>query len=176
MKRLNQRVLHYFACLIVLATVAAWPSPGWSRTARHTCDVDKVVRGLLQNWAKQLKEAWSQNKPGLIVSTYAANGVLLPTCSKGPLTGHEGIGGYFVKDFLPLKPVADFNFDTNPPKIGGDCTHAFASGLYDFDLTTATGNVRAQARYTYVFNGTLIAQHHSSLVPMKPPQECPAKP
>ena len=85
MNRLNRRLLHYFACLVLLAIVAAWPSAGWSRTAGHTCDVDKAVRGLLQNWAKQLKEAWSQNKPGLIVSTYAANGVLLPTCSKGPL-------------------------------------------------------------------------------------------
>jgi hypothetical protein len=176
MKRLKRRVLHYSACLIVLATVATWPSAGWPKTARHTCDVDKIVRGLLQNWGKQLKDAWSENKPELIVRTYAENGVLLPTCSKGPLSGHGEISGYFVKDFLPLKPVANFDFVSNPPKIGGDCTHAFASGLYGFKLEAFNPPKDVQARYTYVFTRTLIAQHHSSLVPTKPPQECPPKP
>jgi hypothetical protein len=178
MDRFNRRALRYSACLFLLVTIAAWPSAGWSRPAKHACDVNALVRKLLQNWVDQLKQAWSQNNPDLIVKTYAVNGVLLPTCSKGPLTGRPAIRGYFANDFLPLKPEA--TFDWNNAKIGGDCAHAFASGLYDFDLTTATGKATAHARYTYVFTSTeLIAQHHSSLVPMKPPQpqqECPSPP
>jgi hypothetical protein len=176
MKRLNRWVRHYSACLIVLAAVAVWPSAGWSKTTRRGCDVDRMVRGLLQNWGNQLQEAWKQNKPDLIVRTYAPNGVLLPTCSKGPLTGHGEIGGYFVNDFLPFRPVAIFDFNRNPPKVGGDCAHAYSSGLYDFKLEAFNPPADVQARYTYVFTGTLIAQHHSSLVPTKPPQACPAKP
>lgn len=176
MKHLNRRVLHYSACVIVLTAVAAWPSAGWSRAAKRSCDVDQMVRGLLQNWGKQLQAAWQQNKPELIVNTYAANGVLLPTCSSGPLTGHTAITGYFVNDFLPFKPVANFDFVTNPPKVGGDCAHAYASGLYDFKLEAFNPPADVKARYTYVFTGTLISQHHSSLVPTKPPQACPDKP
>jgi hypothetical protein len=176
MNRLNRRVLHYSACLIVLTAVAAWPSAGWSKTTRHACDVDRMVRGLLQNWGNQLQAAWRQNDPQLIVRTYALNGVLLPTCSSGPLAGHDQISGYFVNDFLPFKPVANFDFAANPPKITGDCAHASASGLYDFKLEAFNPPADVKARYTYVFTGTLIDQHHSSLVPTKPPQECPPKP
>lgn len=174
MNRVNRRVLRYCACLFVLVTIAAWPSAGWSRTAKHACDVNTLVRRLLQNWADQLKESWSRNDPELIVKNYAENGVLLPTCSKGPLSGRPAIRGYFEDDFLPLKPVA--TFDWNNAKIGGDCSHAFASGLYSFKLQAFNPAKDAQARYTYVFTRALIAQHHSSLVPTKPPQECPPKP
>jgi hypothetical protein len=173
MKRPNRRVLLYSACLFVFATIAAWPSAGWSRTARHACDVDKVVRARLDNWAKQLKDSWSKNNPELIVGTYAENGVLMPTCSNGPLAGHQAIKGYFANNFLPLKPEATFDF--NNAKIGGDCARPFASGLYSFKLNSS-GQV-LQARYTYVFRKTgptewLIAQHHSSLLP-NPPSSCP---
>jgi len=163
MKRLNRRVLHRYACLIILATVAAWPSAGWSRRARHACDVNTVVPMLLQNWANQLSRS-SPSSPMPIISTYADNGVLLPTCANGPLTGRAEIKGYFV-GFLKPQPAATFDMAT--AKIGGDCTHPFASGLYTFKLNDGT---QLQARYTYVFRQTgattwLIAQHHSSLEP-----------
>jgi hypothetical protein len=172
MKRLNRRVLHYSACLILAAAVAAWPSAGWSRTAKHSCNVNTLVPRLLQNWADQLKESWSTNNPELIVRTYAENGVLLPTCDNGPLTGRAAIRGYF-EEFLKLEPVATFNMATT--RIGGDCPHPFASGLYTFNLGK---DGTLQARYTYVFRQTspsawLIAQHHSSLQP-KPTSTCPS--
>ncbi len=173
MRRMNQSVMRYSVYLLLLVMVAAWPSAGWSRTTRHACDVDNVVRGRLENWAKQLKDSWSKNNPKLIVGTYAENGVLLPTCSNGPLTGHQAITGYFEKNFLPLKPEA--TFDWNNAKIGGDCARPFASGLYSFKLNSS--GQALQARYTYVFRQTgatewLIAQHHSSLTPA-PPSSCP---
>ena len=172
MKRPNRRVLLYSACLFVFATIAAWPSTGWSRTARHTCDVNKIVRERLENWAARLKESWEKNNPTLIVSTYAGNGVLLPTCANGPLAGREAISGYFVNDFLPLHPEA--TFDWNSLKVGGDCAQPVGSGLYGFKSSKGP----LQARFTYVLRQTgpdtwLIAQHHSSLQP-KPASACPS--
>jgi hypothetical protein len=172
MKCLNRRVLHSFARLLLLTAVAAWPSAGWSRTVRHACNVKELVPRLLQNWADQLQRSVSEHSPGPIVSTYAADGVLLPTCDNGPLTGREAIKGYF-EEFLKLEPKAAFDWKT--ARIGGDCTRPFASGLYTFTLGK---DGTLQARYTYVFRQTsptawLIAQHHSSLQP-KPPSACPS--
>ena len=162
MKSSNRRMLRRLACLAIIAAIA-WPATGWSRTARHACDVYTVVPKLLQNWATQLSRS-SPSDPAPIVSTYADNGVLLPTCANGPLTGRAEIKGYFV-GFLKPQPAATFDMAT--AKIGGDCTHPFASGLYTFKLNDGT---QLQARYTYVFRRTgatawLIAQHHSSLEP-----------
>jgi hypothetical protein len=144
--------------LITLARIAAWPSAGWSQTCN--------VQGLLQNWANQLKASWQKNNPDLIVDTYQPqNGVLLPTCSNGPLVGRRAIKGYF-EDFLKLKPEATFEWPS------AHCTQTFASGLYSFKVE---GGQVLRARYTYIFTGTLIAQHHSSLEPKPPaPQGCPS--
>ncbi len=178
MKRLDRRVPRYSACLIVLATVAVWPTAGWSQTCSPN-NFKTFVEGLLQNWADKLKFSWAPHiDPGLIGATYAPDAVLLPTCSKGPLDS-AGIRHYFEEDFLPLKPEATFDWDNN--KIGGDCSRPFASGLYLFDLFAFKPEKHVQARYTYVFkqmpgNVYLIEQHHSSLVPTKPAQECPKLP
>jgi hypothetical protein len=162
MRRLNRRTLYQYACLILLV-VAAWPSTGWSRPARHACDVNVLVPTLLQNWATQLSRS-SPSDPTPIVSFYADNGVLLPTCANGPLTGRAAIRGYF-EGFL--KPQPAVTFDAASGRIGGDCAHPFGSGLYTFKLKDGTV---LQGRYTYVFkqvsaNAWLIAQHHSSLEP-----------
>jgi hypothetical protein len=177
MKSLNRRMLRYSACLFLLATVAAWPTAGWSQT----CDRDTIVKERLENWAEKLKESWSTPvgiNPGPIISTYAADGVLLPTCSNGPLIGRDTeIKDYFKDTFLPLKPVAKFDFGLRKFEVGGDCTHPFASGVYDFESNKGP----LKARYTYVFRRTgpqtnewLIAQHHSSLM-LDPEQKCPPK-
>jgi hypothetical protein len=149
-------------CSILIA-VAAWPSAAWSRALRHACDVNTLVPKLLQNWATQLSRSTPSN-PTPIVSTYARDGVLLPTCANGPLAGRGEIGGYF-EGFLKPQPAATFDMSTT--KIGGDCARPFASGLYTFKLNDGT---QLQGRFTYVFRQTrpaawLIAQHHSSLEP-----------
>jgi hypothetical protein len=155
----SRRLLH--VCLIAVA-VAAWPSAGWSRA--RSCDVNKVVTALLQNWANQLKASSPDNtKP--IVGTYGDTAVLVPTCKNGPLTGDQ-IVKYF-KGFTADKPVA--TFDMPSTKIGGTCANPFASGLYSFKLDGGTGR-ELRARFTYVFEQTApaswrIAQHHSSLEP-----------
>jgi hypothetical protein len=169
MMRPNPRVPYRCVGVILLA-VAAWPSAGWSRAPRPACDVNTLVPALLQNWATQLSRS-TPSDPEPVVSTYADTGVLLPTCANGPLTGRSEITGYFV-GFLKPQPAA--MFDPASRKIGGDCRHPFASGLYTFKLNDGTV---LQGRYTYVFRqigpaAWRIAQHHSSLEPNSTSQ-CP---
>jgi hypothetical protein len=159
-------MLHRCAGLIILATVAAWPTAGWSRAARHACDIRAVVPQLLQNWARQLSQS-TPARPEPILSTYADNAVLVPTCKNGPLSGRDDeIKKYFVDFFLKPGPKVEFN--TASIKIGGTCLDPFASGLYTFTLDGDNGR-KLDARYTYIFQqnptGWLIVQHHSSLEP-----------
>ena len=164
------------AALAVLAVVA-WPSEGWSRTARHACDVNSWVGERLDNWKNQLAKSTPTN-PGPIVGTYDRNhAVLLPTCANGPLTHDskpETITDYF-KSFLKDAPVVTFE----RPMVGGVCGNAYASGLYTFKLNGGSGPA-LRARYTYVFQGDIrgapIVQHHSSLEPRTPNQQCAAHP
>ena len=160
-----------FATLTVIA-MAVWSSEGWSRTTRHACDVNNWVAGRLNNWKQQLARSTPDN-PAPIVGTYdKRHAVLLPTCANGPLTNEskpETITDYF-KSFLKNKPVVEFD----KPIVGGICGNAFASGLYTFTLDG--GRTTLRARYTYVFQGSqgpaLIMQHHSSLEPRTPDQQC----
>ena len=161
------------AALAMLA-VMAWSSEGWSRTRRQTCDVDAWAAERLSNWKTQLARSTPQD-PSPIVGTYNPHAaVLLPTCANGPLTHHskETITDYF-KGFLKDAPAVDFG----RPVVGGICGNAFASGLYTFTLNSGRGPT-LRARYTYVIQGSgnqaLIMQHHSSLEPKTPDQQCPA--
>jgi hypothetical protein len=159
--------------ILALFAVAAWSSEAWSRTARPGCDVNSWATERLNNWGRQLARSTPQD-PSPIVGTYDERyAVLLPTCANGPLTNSskpETITDYF-KSFLKDKPVVTFD----EPIVGGVCGNAFASGLYKFKLNGDRGPT-LQARYTYVFQGRRgrIMQHHSSLAPKTPDQQCPA--
>ena len=168
MKRfVRMTLLRGYGCtVVVLLAVLAWPSEGWSRTARRACDVKPIVMALLTNWTKKLAESTPQ-KTEPIVGTYEpVRAVLLPTCANGPLIGHSQIKGYF-EGFLKDQPRGEI--DTRAASIGGDCEFGFASGLYTFKLNGGTGP-ELLARYTFIFHrtasGWLIAQHHSSLEPV----------
>ena len=161
------------AALAVLA-VTACSSEGWSRTARHACDVKSWVEERLDNWKQQLARSTPSN-PSPIVGTYdRTHAVLLPTCANGPLTNQstpETITDYF-KSFLKDRPVVVAFEKLN---VGGVCGNAFASGLYTFRLDGGHGPT-LRARFTYVFQGDIrgapIMQHHSSLEPKTPDQQC----
>jgi hypothetical protein len=168
MKRFDRTVLRrYASAAVILLAVLAWPSAGWSRTARHACDVDT----LLDRWVTALR-ASSPTNPAPVVGTYAVNAVLLPTCENGPLTGGD-IKGYFV-NFLGYTPSVAINTRA----ISGDCANGFASGLYTFKLKVNGADKTLYARYTYIFRRGLITQHHSSLEPkprpVAPGDGCPA--
>ena len=163
------------AALAVVAVTACSPE-GWSRTARHACDVRSWVNERLDNWKQQLARS-TPSDPSPIVGTYdRTHAVLLPTCANGPLTNQstpETITDYF-KSFLKDRPVVD-TFEK--VIVGGVCGNAFASGLYSFKLDGGRGPT-LRARFTYVFQGDIrhapIMQHHSSLEPRTPDQQCAA--
>jgi len=163
------------AALAVLA-VTACSSEGWSRTARHACDVKSWVEERLDNWKQQLARS-TPSDPSPIVGTYdRTHAVLLPTCANGPVTNQstpETITDYF-KSFLKDRPVVVAFEKLN---VGGVCGNAFGSGLYTFKLDGGRGPT-LRARFTYVFQGDIrgapIMQHHSSLEPRTPDQQCAA--
>lgn len=128
------------------------------------------------NWKQQLAISTPAD-PSPIVGTYdRTRAVLLPTCADGPFK-HDTIPTItdYFKGFLEHRPVVDGEF--KKLTVGGVCGNAFVSGVYDFRLDGGSGPT-LQARFTYVFqgdiHGALIMQHHSSLVPKTPAQECPA--
>ena len=163
------------SAVLALLVIVAWSSEGWSRTRTHACDVNDWVGERLDNWKQQLARS-TPTDPAPIVGTYdPRHGVLLPTCANGPLTNEskpETITDYF-KGFLKDTPVVEFD----RPIVGGVCGNAFASGLYSFKLNGGSGPT-LRARYTFVFQGSLrgarIMQHHSSLEPRTPDQQCAA--
>ncbi len=165
MKRVDRKLLRgCTAAAVILVAVLAWPSAGWSKKMTvQVCEVKDVPR-LLANWGSALAQSTPDNV-GPIVATYdPIYGVLVPTCANGPNIGLKMIAGYF-HGFLESKPTVTFG----NPTIGGNCTIAFASGLYTFKMS---GNRELKARYTYVFEHGRIMQHHSSLQPVDPGGEC----
>jgi hypothetical protein len=137
--------------------------------------VKSWVDERLDNWKQQLARS-TPTDPSPIVETYdRKHAVLLPTCSNGPLTNQstpETITDYF-KSFLKDRPVVTFEKTI----VGGVCGNAFASGIYSFKLDGGRGPT-LRARFTYVFQGDVkrasIMQHHSSLEPRTPDQQCAA--
>jgi hypothetical protein len=167
---------HLLSAALAVLAVTACSSEGWSRTARHACDVNSWARERLDNWKQQLARSTPAD-PSPIVGTYdPRHAVLLPTCANGPLTNQstpETITDYF-KSFLKNRPVV---VAFEKVTVGGVCGNAFASGLYTFRLDGGSGPA-LRARFTYVFQGNIarasIMQHHSSLEPRTPDQQCAA--
>jgi hypothetical protein len=172
-KRGSDAMNRLVSAVLALLAIAALPPEAWSRTARHACEVNSWVNERLDNWGRQLARSTPED-PTPIVGTYdRRHAVLLPTCANGPLTNQsrpESITDYF-KSFLKDRPVVAFD----KPIVGGVCGNAFASGLYSFRLNGGSG-ATLRGRYTYVFQGRrgLIMQHHSSLEPRTPDQQCAA--
>lgn len=149
------------------------PSESWSRVSKRQCSVtDERIKSLLKGWANALGNS-TTNNPGPILETYADNdgAVLLATCSDRLLMKSADIEAYFKNDFLVFHPKVDL--DTKKALIGVACNYGFASGPYTFTVTTRDGEKTLLARYTYVFRGDKIVQHHSSLLPKPADNVCP---
>lgn len=171
MKR-NWTVLLGSIAILFLAS----PTESWSRVSKRQCSVtDERIKSLLKGWANALDNS-TANNPGPILETYADNdrAVLLATCSDKLLMKSAEIESYFKNDFLVLHPKVHIN--TDEAKIGVACDYGFASGLYTFTVTTRDGEKKLRARYTYVFRGEKIVQHHSSLLPKVANNVCPSPP
>jgi len=183
MKRLNPTARRgcLFAAVLAL-TVCAAPSAGWSQTEpRAKCKVHlgNFVKSLIKDWADALKDS-KPDHTGPVVGKYApgaTGAILLPTCSATPAIGTAAITAYFGGEhgFLSSAPEVT---EIGEPTVGGDCDASiFGSGLYTFKLNAVDKTVRA--RYSYIFETRgqpaqwLIVQHHSSLAPKVPDNDCP---
>jgi hypothetical protein len=157
----------------VAVALLASPPEGWSRTSKTRCSLtEERVKMLLAAWGTALNDSTPED-PGRILKTYAApdRATLLPTCSDKILTTSSAIASYFKNDFLIYKPKVQI--DTGKALIGVACNYGFASGPYAFKVTMKDGNRTLFARYTYIFHGGEIVQHHSSLVPKIANNACP---
>jgi hypothetical protein len=178
MKRFDRMVLRgCTSAALILVTVLACPTTGWSQTAK--CKPAPGVAGRvcqqIEAWGEALQASWQQKNPDLVVDKYAPDAILLPTCSADVAIGRPEIKKYFVEKFLPAEPRLT---GIGTPTAGQAANVIFGSGEYEFTLKDKQGkDVVVPARYTYIFRGTgnayLIAQHHSSLEPLNPAAKCP---
>ncbi|KAL4551696.1 hypothetical protein Ndes2526B_g05965 [Nannochloris sp. 'desiccata'] len=118
------------------------------------------ARRCFNLWNKAL----ATKKASVVTARYKYGnkyGVLLPTLSNKVRRTKEGLEDYF-KSFLKNSPQGKITELYASQKAG----YTFASGLYDFTLTTDGKQSLVPARFSYVFNKNCkIIQHHSSQMP-----------
>ena len=169
MNRIDRTVLRVCASAAVLVGSLAWPAAGWSRA--RECPTRDQIAGLFDRWNAKLVESGRQQDPSYVVSTYATDAILLPTCTtSGPLFNRDnGIKEYF-KAFIKKHPVG--KIDERARNITIDkpgCNIAFDIGLYTFEMDgeKPPERVELQARYTFVYRKIegkwQIAHQHSSV-------------
>ncbi|KAG7669622.1 hypothetical protein Ndes2526B_g05964 [Nannochloris sp. 'desiccata'] len=109
-------------------------------------------------------EALATKDPAVVTARYMHDGeygVLVPTLSNVVRSTEEGINDYFV-EFLAKDPIGEIT-ELYASEHDG---YTFASGLYDFTLTTDGVTSVTPARFTYVFDDEcMIVKHHSSQMP-----------
>jgi uncharacterized protein (TIGR02246 family) len=121
----------------------------------------KNVLRSLEDWITSVATL----NPDEVVKHYSKDGVLWGTVSKIVRPGHELIHDYFV-DFLKKKPV-DCIVKKPQIRIYGDI--AINSGYYTFVFDNNGNKVKAEARYSFVYqlqdDKWMILDHHSSFMP-----------
>jgi uncharacterized protein (TIGR02246 family) len=121
----------------------------------------KDVMNALENWISSVATL----DPKKVVKHYAKDGVLWGTVSRIIRPGHDLIHDYFV-EFCARKPVDCIVKEPNI-RIYGDI--AINSGYYTFVFDNNGEKVRADARYSFVYQlqdgKWMILDHHSSFIP-----------
>ena len=111
---------------------------------------------IVQDWA----DAIQNRNPKEMLSFYGRNPILLATYENLCL-GREEIYDYFVM-FLN-KSNLQCKITENYTQIDHDRDSIIASGLYNFTFDNPDGEKQlVRARYSYVINGGVIINHHSS--------------
>jgi ketosteroid isomerase-like protein len=126
---------------------------------------DAEITAVLDRWAATYGSATSG---AAMLPLYHPDAVFFGTAFREPFVGRDSFVPYFQQQFdsFPTRVLTfeDMVIVLVTPDV------ATASGLYRFDVMTATGQ-RAQALYRVTFamirtaEGFQIIQHHSSMLP-----------
>jgi len=145
--------------LLVLPLFLAMPA---------TAQTEADVAAVLDRWSATYGAASSG---GEMLPLYHPSAVFFGTSFPEPFVGRDAFAPYFQQQFdnFPTRSVTfiDPIVVLVTPDVGT------ATGLYRFDVATATGQ-RAQALYRFTFamirtdEGWQIVQHHSSALPQQP--------
>ncbi|MCW5717371.1 MAG: SgcJ/EcaC family oxidoreductase [Bauldia sp.] len=131
--------------------------------ARAQTEAD--ITAVLDRWSATYGSAASGAE---MLPLYHPDAVFFGTAFQEPFVGRDAFVPYFQQQFdnFPTRAVA---FE-NPVIVLVTPDVATATGLYRFDVATATGQ-RAQALYRFTFalvrveEGWQVIQHHSSALP-----------
>tara|TARA_B100001113_G_C21035684_1_gene590030 strand:+ start:224 stop:580 length:357 start_codon:yes stop_codon:yes gene_type:complete len=114
---------------------------------------DDIVLKLFDQWNTALKT----QDPHQVLTCYASKSILLPTLSNQVCDTFEKKLAYF-QSFCQKGPVG--TIDVSYSRQYGDIV--IHSGIYTFAFNDQS---EATARFTYVYQDSLIIEHHSSLLP-----------
>ena len=148
---------------LILAVIMLTLAFNYTLTAKTMCvtPTENEVSALFDRWNESLQTL----KPEIVVENYFPESVLHPTLQDKMVVDKAGKIAYFTK-FLQKKPVGKII----ESKIFTGCNYAVDTGIYEFTLTSTTGEITtAKARYTFTYeleNGQwLITSHTSALAP-----------
>ena len=114
---------------------------------------------ILIDWASSI----STRNPITMTNFYTDNSILLATY-EDLCVGKQEIYDYFI-DFLD-KPSLKCELQENYNQNDLNSNILISSGIYVFSFLDEIGEpVIVNARYSYVFRGNKIINHHSSLLP-----------
>ena len=121
--------------------------------------ISKQVPTIVGVWVKRIGDM----SPSRMVELYRDNAILLATFEP-ILVGKESIHAYFV-DFLDKKDMKCKILKNRTQSILPN--HLIVSGIYVFSFTENGIGKMVEARYSFTIVDGKIANHHSSLVPVK---------
>lgn len=127
-------------------------------------DATSDVLAVLERWAASYSAEAAT--PERMLELYDPETVFWGTGAREPFVGAEEIGRYFRQQFgnFPLRRVS---FIDPIVRVYGDT--ATATGLYRFDVRTASGDVNVTHRFSFALHrtaeGWIIVHQHSSQLP-----------
>ena len=117
------------------------------------------VPNIVEEWCASIQN----RNPKQQLSFYSKDPVLLATFDN-LLIGRQELYDYFV-EFLDKKNL-NCTINENITQVDTDRDSIIASGLYTFRFIDEMGERQVvKARYSFVINGGVIINHHSSLQP-----------
>jgi uncharacterized protein (TIGR02246 family) len=153
------RLVEMLGCLLLVATLTTAP-PAAGQTA------NQEIAAAAAKWAA----IFVDDNPDSILSLYEEGAVLWGTLSPKLLVGKPALRGYFERAFKAL-PGHKVAFGEQVIRVYGDT--AVNSGYYTFSFVKDGQAHTLPARYSFVYRkrdgNWMIVDHHSSAMPVPPP-------